>query len=334
MTSENSSSKSNTSTNNNSPKDATRRKLMIGAAASGVALAGAAPSVFAQTGNGKAQQTEGEFSGKTAFITGGARGIGLACAKEFARHGANVVIFDVAEQIDSVMYPLASLSDLDTAKKEIEWLGANCLAIQGDVRSREAQEKAVKQTVNRFGSVDFLVANAGVTHVGQLEAFDEASTDTVIDINLGGVIKSAQAVLPVMKKQKSGRIVIMASVTGRMGSAQFPIYSSTKWGVIGLAKSIALAAGKENITCNAVCPTIVHTKLLDNDYVLKNMVPQNPSWDALDGFIKKVFHVLPVGGYDTSHVAGSVKFLCSEQAGLISGEVIDIGAGANARFNA
>ncbi|MCG7584320.1 SDR family NAD(P)-dependent oxidoreductase [Photobacterium sp. OFAV2-7] len=313
------------------PADVSRRKILLGTAAAGVALAGGIPSAMAAN---KSAATRKEFDGKTAFITGSARGIGFACAQVLAGNGANIVLFDIAAQIETVKYPLATVDDLANARQQIESLGVKCLAIQGDVRDRKAIENAVAKTVSTFGSLDFVVVNAGITQVGRLEMFDDASVDTVLDVNLGGAIKTIQAVTAQLRKQKRGRIILMSSVTGRAGSSVFPVYSATKWGMIGLAKSTALALGKDNITCNAVCPTIVHTKLLDNEYILKALIPQNPTWAAMSAGAKQMRHILPVGGYEPVHIGNTVRFLCSAESELISGDVFDVGAGLNAQWPA
>lgn len=303
------------------------RRSVLGAAA---ATVGAATLV----GTASAQGTAGEFAGKTAFITGAARGIGRASAEALAAGGANIVLFDIAGQIPEVPYPLATPEDMAETKAVIDAMGVGCLSVQGDVRDLGVQKAAIDQAVAEFGSVDFAVANAGITQVGFIETFDEDELSLVIDINLKGVIKTIQAATPVMRAQNSGRMVLMSSVTGRAGSANFPIYSSTKWAVIGLAKSTALALGRSNVTCNAICPTLVHTKLLDNEYVLSQIVPGQPLTFEQFNEGAKGRHVLPVGLYAPSHVAESVRFLCSDAAALISGDVFDIGAGLNAQFPA
>lgn len=306
----------------------TRRAVLTGTAGLGAAAA--------MMGAARAQSSvsEGELAGKTAFITGAARGIGRACAEALAAAGANIVLFDVAEQIPEVPYPLATIEDLEGAKQSVEALGAGALAIAGDVRDFASQKQAVDQAISQFGSLDIVVANAGITQIGALESFDEDALSLIIDINLKGVIKTVQAVTPVLRDQGSGRIVMMSSVTGRAGSANFPVYSSTKWAVIGLTKSTAMALGPHNVTCNAICPTLVHTKLLDNDYVLSNLVPGQTLTFEQFNEAAKGRHILPVGLYEPSRVADCVRFLSGPQADLISGDVFDIGAGLNAQFPA
>ena len=307
---------------------ATRRALLTGAAGLGMAAA------MVQGANAQSTGTQAELAGKTAFVTGAARGIGRACAEALAAGGANVVLFDIAKQIPEVPYPLASMDELEAARAAVEAHGVKGLAVAGDVRDIAAQEQAIDQTMAEFGRLDFVIANAGITQIGALETFDEGALSLVIDINLKGVIKTVQAATPILRDQGSGRIVTMSSVTGRAGSANFPVYAATKWGVIGITKSTALALGPHNVTCNAVCPTLVHTKLLDNDYVLSNLVPgQTLTFEQFNEGAKGR-HILPVGLYEPSRVGDCVRFLCGPQAELISGDVFDIGAGLNAQFPA
>ncbi|MCG8621827.1 MAG: SDR family NAD(P)-dependent oxidoreductase [Proteobacteria bacterium] len=262
--------------------------------------------------------------------------MGLACADSLARRGANIVLFDIAQQIPEVPYPLATKKDLASAKRQIESHGVGCLAISGDVRDLPAQQQAITRATQTFGGLDFVIANAGITQIGALETFSEDELSLVIDINLKGVIKTVQATTPILRDQKRGRIVLMASVTGRAGSAQFPVYSATKWGVIGIAKSTALALAPHNVTCNALCPTLVHTKLLDNAYILSRISPdgQPITFAQFNESAKNLVHQLPIGLYPPSHVGEAAAFCCSEASALISGDVFDIGAGANARFPA
>jgi len=307
-----------------------RRAVLAGAAGLGVAAgltAGAAPAAAA---NG---QTTAKFAGRTAFVTGGARGIGLACAEALAQAGANIALYDVAGPIEHVRYPLATPEDLADAKAKIEALGVKCLTIQGDVRDGAKLKEAVQRTVSELGSLDFVIVNAGITQIGPIDAFSDEEISVVLDINLAGAMKTVQAAAPVLREQKSGRIVMMSSVTGRIGHEFFPVYSASKWGVIGLAKGTARLLAKSNVTCNAVCPSLVRTKLLENDYILGAMLPQNPTWEAFDERAKQL-HAMPVGSYGPEHVANTVKFICSDAAAYISGDVFDIAAGANARLNA
>jgi len=320
----------------------TRRQLLstgvIGTAAAATAAVlgthgtaqGMAPKAIAQQ---PLPASTGEFAGQCAFITGGARGIGYACAEEFAKAGANIVLYDIAANINAVKYPLATEQDLARAKSNIEALGVKCIAIKGDVRDSRQLKAATNRAVQEFGSLDILVINAGVTHVGVLDEFPDDEVQTVIDINFTGAVKTTQAALPIMRKQNSGRIVMISSITGRIGDGNFSIYASTKWALLGFAKSTALAMAKHNVMCNAVCPTWVRTKLADNDYVLNALSPANPTFEALaEG--AKAFHPLPIGNYEPVDIARIVKMLCGPATAMITGEAFDISAGFNARLNA
>ncbi|MEM1427872.1 MAG: SDR family NAD(P)-dependent oxidoreductase [Pseudomonadota bacterium] len=308
--------------------DPTRRSVLTAAAGLGLAAAAAAPR------GAYADSETGRFAGKTAFVTGAARGIGLACAEELAKGGANIVLYDIASQPDEVPYPLATAEDLAAAKTRIEGYGVACLAIAGDVRDASALSAAVEQTVAAFGSLDCLIVNAGITQPGRLGAFSEEQIKTIMDINLIGSIHTLQAALPQMQSQNAGRIVLMASVTGRQGSDRFPLYGATKWAMIGLAKSTALTVAGNNITVNALCPTLVNTKLLDNAYVLDALAPgQGVTFEQFDE-IARTIHPMPVGFYEPSEIGQAAAFLCSDAARYISGEVLDVGAAANARFPA
>ncbi len=309
-----------------------RRDVVIGAAGAALSSATIAGTAFADTVSGE-KIASSEFHNRCAFITGGARGIGFACAEELARAGANIVLYDVAQPIDHIPYPLASEEDLQSAKSAIEAHGVNCMAIKGDVRDGPMLKQSMERAVREFGSLDHVIVNAGVTQVGALDQFTDAEVQTVLDINLGGAVKTVQAALPWLREQKSGRILLMASVTGRRGNELFPVYTSTKWGVIGLTKSTALLMAKYNVTCNALCPTLVHTKLLDNEYILNALFPDNPTFEAFDTAAKG-FHPMDVGLYDPIHVAKAAKFFLGEASSIVSGEVFDIGAGYNAQFNA
>ena len=260
--------------NSEEPANPGRRKAIL---ASGLGVAAAAGSTIGAVPSSMAE-TRRDMDGKTALITGGARGIGLASAEALAKAGANIILFDVAADLPGVNYSLSKESDLAAAQSAIEAHGVQCITYKGDVRDRGALSDAVAQAIGQFGSLDHVVVNAGVTQIGMIEYFSDEEVQTVIDINLTGAVRTVQAAVPVLRKQQSGGITIIASLLGRQGDEWFSIYSATKWAVIGLAKSTALMMGQHNVTCNAICPTVVKTDLMNNDYVLGAMSPQDPTW--------------------------------------------------------
>ena len=181
----------------------------------------------------------GALDGRVAFITGGARGQGRAHALALAAEGANVVIADAPRPMD-LTYPLGTEDDLRDTAKHVEELGGLCLPIVMDVRDAAAVSAAVEETVSRLGSLDIVVANAGVVSTGPLEEVTDEIWQQLMDTNLTGAFHTLRAVIPVMRRQRFGRIVVTSSMGGRMGIPELAAYNATKWGVIGLAKSVAL----------------------------------------------------------------------------------------------
>jgi NAD(P)-dependent dehydrogenase (short-subunit alcohol dehydrogenase family) len=274
-----------------------------------------------------------ELKGKTAFITGGARGLGLATAEELAKAGANIVLYDIASgKLPNVQYPIGTDRDLAQAKARIEALGVRCLTVKGDVRDREAQAKAMGQAVKAFGSLDIAVANAGISQAGAIEDFSSEDISTVFEINVGGVIKTTQAAVGFMKPQGSGRIIYISSALGRMGNDLFPIYTSTKWAVIGFAKSAALSYGKFNILCNTIAPGLANTPLADNDFMLRKLLPgkPNPTFAMLSEQLKPG-NPIAVGHVEPIDVAKAVLFFSGSATSKVTGEVFDLSYGSLAK---
>lgn len=311
---------------------ANRRKFMTMSAIGVAAMAAPAVAMAAQKEDDAAAARK-ELSGKTSFITGGARGIGLATAQELAGAGSNIVIFDIASKtIPNVGYPISDEADLQSAKATIEAMGVKCLAIKGDVRNRKALNDAMARTVREFGSLDIVVANAGISQAGSIDEFSDADIAVVYDINVTGVILTTQAAAPHMKKQKSGRIIYISSGLGRVGNELFPIYTSTKWAVIGFAKSAAVSYGRDNILCNVVAPGLARTQLADNPYILKKMMPNdpNPTFDKLSAMLMPG-NPLAFGHVEPVDVAKAILFFAGPATTKVTGEVFDVSYGANAR---
>lgn len=316
--------------NSEEPVNPGRRKAIL---ASGLGVAAAAGSTIGAVPSSMAE-TRRDMDGKTALITGGARGIGLASAEALAKAGANIILFDVAADLPGVNYSLSKESDLAAAQSAIEAHGVQCVTYKGDVRDRGALSDAVAQAIGQFGSLDHVVVNAGVTQIGMIEYFSDEEVQTVIDINLTGAVRTVQAAVPVLRKQQSGGITIIASLLGRQGDEWFSIYSATKWAVIGLAKSTALMMGQHNVTCNAICPTVVKTDLMNNDYVLGAMSPQDPTWEGLEELMKHWRNPLPIGAYQPNDIGEVVRYFASDEARKITGEVFGVTAGLFARNTA
>lgn len=294
-----------------------------------------APGVNSPTAQSGAQPAKSNqpLSGQVAIVTGAARGIGRAVAVRLAKEGADVVICDIADQIRSVPYPLAKGQDMEETVRLIQAQGVRGLAIQADVRSRQQMENVVKQAIDRFGKVDIFVANAGILTFGWLHEMSDAEWDDVIAVNLSGVAKSMQAIIPHMRQRKYGRIVVINSCNSRFGSAQSASYNASKWGVLGLVKCAAVEYAKDGITVNAINPTGVRTPMIINNATLSWADPKNPSPAAIDNYLRNSLNAQDVGLIEPEDVAAGVPFFCSPDAYRITGEAMDIAAGANVRWN-
>jgi 3-oxoacyl-[acyl-carrier protein] reductase len=241
------------------------------------------------------------LAGKVAVVTGGTRGIGLAVARSLADDGASVVV--------SGRDP----ARLDSAAKELEGLGASALAVAADATKREDADRLVEATKERFGRIDVLVNNAGITRDQLLVRMKDDDWDQVLDTNLRGVFLMTRAAGKVMMRQKSGRIINISSAAGAMGNAGQVNYSAAKAGVIGLTKASARELAHWNILVNVVAPGLIET----------DMAAAIPA-EAREALMQQV----PLKRIGTAkEVAEVVRFLAGEGGGYITGQVIHVNGG-------
>ena len=317
----------------------TRREIIKGAAltATGTVLGAISSNATASTPQvaQSASSESGEpLSGKVALVTGAARGIGRATAIELAKKGADVALVDIADPqgVENIhSYRLATEAELDEAVSLVEAEGRKALKIVADVRDLAAMKQAAQTTVSQLGGLDLLVANAGIAIWSPFVEMNPGEWQDVIDVNLTGVANSMWAVVPKMQQQQDGNIIIVSSIGGRQGVAGVANYASTKWAVIGLAKSAALELGADNIRVNAVAPTAVDTPLYrsEGQYLSTGMNSFEEQDEAMLGY-----HSLPVPIVQPVDIAKAIAFLASDEARYISGMVMDVAAGGNARYTA
>ena len=193
-----------------------------------------------------------------------------------------------------------------------------------DVRDAAAVSAAVDETVSSLGSLDIVVANAGVVSTGPLEEVTDEIWHQLVDTNLTGVFHTLRAAIPVMRRQRFGRIVVTSSMGGRMGIPELGAYNATKWGVIGLAKSLALEVAKEGITVNVICPTTVHTPMVQPvggddvpDELVRRMMKANP---------------IPQPWIEPEDVSRGLLYLVTDP-GVVTGSVLEIALGGSARIH-
>ena len=273
----------------------------------------------------------GKLDGKVAVITGGARGQGRAHALTLAREGADIVICDIAAQIDTVPYPMATPADMEETVRLVEDLDRRCVAVQADVRDGAQMQAVAERAMSEFGRIDILLANAGISSTSTVVDMTDEQWRDMIDTNLTGVFNSIRAVLPHMIERRSGRIVATASMAGRVGMPNIAHYVAAKWGVIGLVKSVAMEVAQYGITVNAVCPTTVNTPMIHNDATYKLFRPdlENPTADdALAAFSS--LNVLPIPWVEPEDISNAILFLISDDARYITGTAVEVAAGMNA----
>ncbi|MBL6956566.1 MAG: 3-oxoacyl-[acyl-carrier-protein] reductase [Chlorobium phaeobacteroides] len=241
------------------------------------------------------------FKGKTAVITGAARGIGQAIAVNLASKGANIVICDLQTEW------------LEETAEAIKKTGGKVTCKELDVTNHDTASAVFQEIASETGSIDILINNAGITRDGLLMRMSEADWDAVLAVNLKGTFNCTKAVSRTMMKQRSGAIVNIASIIGIMGNAGQANYGASKAGVIAFTKSVAKELASRNIRVNAVAPGFITSKMTDA-----------LSDDVRDAMLEAI----PLKQFGTpENVADVVSFLASDQAAYITGEVVNISGG-------
>jgi 3-oxoacyl-[acyl-carrier protein] reductase len=265
-----------------------------------------------------------DLSGRVALVTGGSRGLGRADALTLARAGADVAVADVLVESDvsaaDEYGPLAAaavaegLVRTEATAREIEAMGRRSLALKCDVTDREQVAAVVARVVDELGSVDILVANAAtLDHVGQLGDQAPELWERDLRVNLTGTFNCAQAVWPHMRSRGWGRIVTMASVAGTLGGFGQASYSTTKAGILGLTRTLALEGARHGITANAIVPGIIGTEAFAfgnpemNERMVRRTAMRRPG--------------------DPQDVANAIAFLCSDLAAYVTGVALNVSGG-------
>ncbi|WP_213996822.1 SDR family NAD(P)-dependent oxidoreductase [Tepidanaerobacter syntrophicus] len=273
------------------------------------------------------------MKGKVALVTGAARGIGKACALRLAKEGVDVAVLDICSKIkENPQWEPPKLEDLKEVEGEIKKLGCKSLAITADVRNTNQTFNAVERVVKEFSRLDILVNCAGVGFLNFLDDVDEiADWDTTMDVDLKGTFFMCKAAAPIMRQQKYGKIVNIASIAGVTGSETLFPYSAAKAGVINATQGLARALGPYGINVNAVNPGLVWTPMWQvTDKWLAEHIP--PFKDEL--YVpKKVYDASVMASTalkrptTTEHIANVVAFLASDEASEITGQNINVDGG-------
>jgi 3-oxoacyl-[acyl-carrier protein] reductase len=242
-----------------------------------------------------------ELKAKVALITGAAQGIGKAVTLVLARHGADVVVADV------------NIEKAQETAREVEALGRAAMAVRVDVTHLEDVEKMVEAAVQRYGKIDILVNNAGIARDKLILRMTEEDWDTVLNVNLKGTFNCTKAVIKYMSKQRSGKIVNIASVVGMMGNPGQANYSASKAGVIGLTKTVAREFAARGINVNAIAPGYIQTPMTE-------VLPEKAKEE-----LKRLIPMKRLG--QPEDVAHAVLFLVSEVSSYITGNILNVNGG-------
>ena len=241
------------------------------------------------------------LDGQTAIVTGAGRGIGRAIARELAATGANIVINYVT-----------SADAANELANEIREIGLQALIVQADVTDYDQVTEMIKQTMDTFGKIDILVNNAGITRDKTLKNMTKQHWDDVIHVNLSGLFNCTQQVLPFMLERKSGRIVNISSFVALAGNIGQSNYATTKAGIIGFTKSVALEVSRYGITVNAVCPGFTET-----DMLMK--VPEK--------IRERILEKIPMGRFgQPEEIASCVRYIVTE-GDYMTAQAISINGG-------
>jgi SDR family mycofactocin-dependent oxidoreductase len=271
----------------------------------------------------------GRVDGKVALITGAARGQGRCHAVRLAEEGADIIAIDLCDQIGTVHYDMPTAADLDETKDQIEARGRRAIAAAADVRDTAALRAVVDDGVAQLGRLDIIVANAGIFSFAPVLELSEEAWRDVIDVNLTGVWRTCVAAIPAMiAAGHGGSVILTSSAAGLTPFRNTAHYVTSKYGVVGLMKCLALELGEHGIRVNSVNPTTVATPMVLNEPTVKLFLPDsaNPTADEFAALMQES-HVLPVPWVESDDVANAVVFLACDESRCMTGVALPIDAG-------
>jgi SDR family mycofactocin-dependent oxidoreductase len=271
----------------------------------------------------------GRVDGKVAFITGAGRGQGRSHAVRLAEEGADIVMVDIAAQIPSVAYPMATTEDLAETVDMIKALDRRVISSQADVRDLAGLTDFLDRAVDDLGRLDIVCANAGIYSQGLLGELDQQTWQDVIDVNLTGVWNTCRAAIPhLVEGGRGGSIILTSSAVGLRAVANVGHYAAAKHGVIGLMRTLALELAPHSIRVNTVHPTGVDTPMIQNESLYRLMVPgvEHPTRDDVAPVLESL-NALPVPWVEPRDVSHAVLFLASDEARFITGVTFPVDAG-------
>ena len=260
------------------------------------------------------------LQGKIAIVTGASskKGIGRATALKLAELGATIVVTDITKSGD--------LSAINNVVETIEKNGGNAIGLEVDVCNTKQIKNCIQTVLDKFGRIDIVFNNAGTpVGVGKFLELTERQFQLSLDVNLMGMVRFCQAVIPIMQKQKGGVIINNSSLIGLGGWADYAAYAVSKWGVVGLTKCLATEFGKDNIRVNAICPGMVATEMSDIE-IEGYAAEKGLSFAAAKKELGELF--VPLGRYaEPEEVADAVAYLASDIASYLTGVALPVAGG-------
>lgn len=271
----------------------------------------------------------GRLAGKTALITGAARGIGRAQAVRFAEEGADVIAVDLCAPVDGATTPGATPDDLRETVRLVEDFGRRIVPCQVDVRDQAALSEAVASGASELGRLDIVCATAGVSSSGPAVELDEATWQTMLDVNLTGVWKTCRAAIPhLLDGGRGGSIVLVSSIAGLRGLVGVGHYAAAKTGVVGLMRALAQELAEHRIRVNTVHPANTRTPMIQNEGTMRVFCPGEdpPTQESFEAGTGSM-HLLPVPMLEPRDIADASLFLASDEARCITGATLPVDAG-------
>ncbi len=280
-----------------------------------------------------APATTGRVAGKVALVTGAARGQGRAHCLRLAEEGADVVALDLCGPVPGTDYPPATEADLRQTADLVRAAGRRAVTAVADVRDDAALRAAVDAAVAGLGHLDVVVANAGVVVAAPAEHLTTEAWRTVVDTNLTGVWNTVSAALPHLLAAGAASIVVTSSANGGIKAPpHLAAYAASKFGVVGLVRSLAHELGPRGVRVNAVHPTAVSTPMIHNEATYRLFAPgaERPGPEEVAPVFAR-FHSLPVPWIEPVDVSNAVLWLASDEARYVTGISLPVDAGLSAR---
>jgi (+)-trans-carveol dehydrogenase len=270
------------------------------------------------------------LEGKVAFVTGAARGQGRSHAIRLAEEGADIIAVDIASQIDTVPFPMATPDDLAETVEEVEALDRRIVASQADVRDYAAVKAALDTGVAQLGRLDIVAANAGIVSFGAAEELTEQAWRDVIDVNLTGVWHTVKAAIPHLRTAGGGSIIITSSGAGLKGTPNLAHYVAAKHGLVGLMRTLANELAPDLVRVNTVHPGSVDTDMIHNQALYHLFLPdrQGEITRAQAAPAFQSLSALPVPWMESVDISNAVLFLASDEARYITGVTLPVDAGS------